>query len=185
VSRRPLAGGLVALALFAAGCGGSGSADGPRSVVQSPAPNFQAFLRLPVATPSACPPSQNGTTIGRTSVWSGQVDLSVYVATSTTPREAKQVGATLRADPRVRTVYYETPKQAYEEFQRLYTCWAGVARSQIPSSYRVDLNTTVTIAERDALVSTVARLPHVDYVACNPVIPCTSSLPTPSATPAA
>jgi hypothetical protein len=166
-----------------AGCGGGGSAS-PKdlSVVSPPALSFQAFLRLPVATPSACPSNQNGTSDGRTSVWAGQVDLSVFVSPDATAAQTQSIGTALHADSRVQNVYFETRQQAFEEFQRLYTCWAGVSRSQTPASYRVDLKPTVSIADRNSLVSTISRLPDVDYVACNPLIPCTSSLPTPTPT---
>jgi hypothetical protein len=175
---------LALAAALSAGCSGGGStATGHKpSVVTTSAPDFAAFLRLPVATPSSCPSNVSGTTDGRTSVWAGRVDLSVFVSPSATGRQTAELGRLLRADPRVRTVYFESRKQAYEEFQRLYTCWAGVSRSQTPASYRVDLKPTVSIADRNSLVSTISRLPDVDYVACNPLIPCTSSLPTPTPT---
>jgi FtsX extracellular domain len=87
----------------------------------------------------------------------------------------------------VQSVYFESKRAAYMEFQRLYTCWASVPRSQTPASYRVDLKPSVSITQRNALVSSLARMPDVDTVSCNPIIPCTSSLPaaTPTATPAA
>jgi hypothetical protein len=181
-SRRPRSLGLLAAvaAIALAGCGGGSSAGKDLDAVSSPAPNFQAFLRLPVATPSACPSNVNGTSDGRTSVWAGRVDLSVFMSPSATTTQTLAIGNTLRTDSRVQSqsVYFETRQQAYEEFQRLYTCWAGVPRSQTPASYRVDLKSTVSITARNALVFTVSRLPGVDYVACNPLIPCTSSLPS-------
>jgi hypothetical protein len=56
-----------------------------------------------------------------------------------------------------------------------------VPQSQTPASYRVDLKTTVSLTERNDLVTTISRLPDVDTVACNPVVPCITELP--SATP--
>jgi hypothetical protein len=174
------------VALAASSCGGSGSSAGP-SVATSTAPNFSAFLKLPVATPSVCPSNVSGSTDGRTSVWAGQVDLSVFVKLSASLAQTLKLGGQLRSNPEVQTVYYESKQQAYKEFQRLYTCWAAVPRSQAPASYRVDLLPTVSITVRNALVSKLARLPDVDTVSCNPIIPCTSSLPsvTPSASAAA
>lgn len=178
--------GLMVVAVAATGCGGgsSGKAANP-SIVSAPAPNLAAFLKLPVATPSACPSNVSGSTVGRTSVWAGRVDLSVYVSLSASPGQTLMLGNLLRADPRVQTVFYESKKQAYEEFQRLYTCWTTVARSQTPASYRVDLMPTVSIAARNDLVAQLARRSDVDSVACNPIIPCTSALPatSPSSSP--
>ncbi|HEX3825437.1 MAG TPA: permease-like cell division protein FtsX [Mycobacteriales bacterium] len=169
---------LVVVALAAAGCSGSSGSDSPASVVGSAAPNLQAFLRLPVATPSACPSNVSGSTDGRTSVWAGRVDMSVFVSLSATTGQVLKLGATLKSSPLVQTVYFESKKQAYEEFQRLYTCWASVPSSQTPASYRVDLKPAVSITARDALVTRIARMADVDTVSCNPVIPCTSSLPS-------
>jgi hypothetical protein len=180
---------LISLALVAitvSGCGSSGANPNP-SVVSSAAPNFSAFLRLPLATPSACPSNVSGSTDGRTSVWAGRVDLSVFVSLATSTGQTLKLGDLLRSNPLVQSVYFESQRQAYEEFQRLYTCWASVPRSQTPASYRVDLQPSVSITQRDALVSRLARMPDVDTVSCNPIIPCTSSLPSesPSASPAA
>ena len=58
--RRVAAVGLILAAL--AGCGG-GSSSPSDPALGRPAPDLQSFLRLPVATPSACPPTENGTTI--------------------------------------------------------------------------------------------------------------------------
>lgn len=74
----------------------------------------------------------------------------------------------------MQTVDYEGAAQAYAEFQRLYTCWAQVPRSQTPASYRVILKPTATITQRNALVARVLRQPAVDTVSCDPSLPCTS-----------
>jgi hypothetical protein len=174
---------LAAMAVLASGCGGSSSNPNP-SVVASAAPNLSAFLRLPVATPSACPSNVSGSTDGRTSVWAGRVDLSVFVSQSATTGQTLKLGDLLRSNSLVADVYFESKKQAYEEFQRLYTCWTSVPRSATPASYRVDLQPTVSITQRNQLVSQLARMPDVDTVSCNPVIPCTSSLPSTSPTAA-
>jgi hypothetical protein len=175
---------LAVVAVAVTGCGGGSSATDPNpSVVSTAAPNLEAFLRLPVATPSACPSNVSGSTDGRTSVWAGRVDLSVFVSLSASTRQTLKLGNLLRADSRVRAVYYESKKQAYEEFQRLYTCWTSVPRSQTPASYRVDLLATVSITERNVLVAHLARMSDVDTVSCNPIIPCTSSLPPATSSP--
>ena len=121
------------------------------STVSPAANSFQAFLHEPVATPSVCPSNQNGTTDGRTSVWAGRVDLSVFVSPTATAAQTEAIRTALRTDPRVRTIYFETKKQAFAEFQRLYTCWAGVPHSAAPASFRVDLGKTVTIVQRNDL----------------------------------
>jgi FtsX extracellular domain len=176
---------LVAIAL--SGCGSSSRSDSNPSVVSSAAPNFGAFLQLPLATPSVCPSNVSGSTDGRTSVWAGRVDLSVFVKLAATASQTRKLHDLLHSNPLVQSVYFESKKQAYAEFQRLYTCWASVPRSQTPASYRVDLQPSVSITQRNALVSQLARMPDVDTVSCNPIIPCTSSLPsaTPTVTPAA
>jgi hypothetical protein len=186
VSRRPPCAGrrrLVALVAplaflaLAAGCGGSsGAATDPlpsTSDAGAP-PDLAQFLQLPPATPSACPSTVSGSTDGRSSPWVGQVDLSVFIATSASPATATKLGVGLRAEPLVARVYFESRRQAFEEFQRLYTCWASVPRSQTPASYRVILVPTATLLQRNALVARLVNQPGVDSVVCAPAIPCTS-----------
>jgi hypothetical protein len=168
---------LAAMAVLASGCGGSSSNPNP-SVVASAAPNLSAFLRLPVATPSACPSNVSGSTDGRTSVWAGRVDLSVFVSQSATTGQTLKLGDLLRSNSLVADVYFESKKQAYEEFQRLYTCWTSVPQSQTPPSYRVVLTPIATLLERNVLVQRLVNLPDVDSVSCEPTVPCTNILPT-------
>ncbi len=149
------------------GCGG-GSAPAP---APRPAPDLEAFLRLPVATPASCPPDANGTTSGRRSPWVGTVDVSVFVADRAPAATVDALRGRLAEIPHVRTVYVESRRQAYEEFRRLYTCSDRVPRSAVTASYRLVLD-DVTRAQRDALVRTVARLPGVRSVSCDPASPC-------------
>lgn len=167
---------LLALPVFLAGCGGGGSPTGVKpTLVPHTKPNLAAFLRLPVATPSACPGS-DATTVGRSSPWVGRVDVSVFVSPKATSAQLRQLGHRLRGDRLVHTVYFETQRQAYEEFQRLYTCWAAVPRGQTPASYRLILVRSVTLAQRNALVARLIRLPRVDSVSCDPSVPCVSTV---------
>jgi cell division protein FtsX len=123
-----------------------------------------------VATPTSCPHS-SGTTVGRRSPWVGHVDVSVYVADGATAAERRALQTTLRRRPEVAHVYVETKKQAYAEFQRLYSCSAEVPRSALPASFRLVLG-PATRPERDALVRAIARLPDVRSVSCDPGSPC-------------
>ena len=75
-------------------------------------------------------------------------------------------------------VYFESQREAYEEFQRLYTCWTAVPKSQTPASYRVVLTPTATLLQRNNLVQRLVDLPSVDSVSCEPTVPCTNILPT-------
>jgi FtsX extracellular domain len=174
---RPCALAVVALSVLATGCGGT-SKSPAAPVVARVAPDLAGFLRLPVATPSACPPTANGATVGRRSPWVGHVDVSVFLDPAVTTHETLKLGNDLRADPAVRTVYFESATQAYAEFQRLYTCWSAVSRSQTPASYRVVLAHTTTLAARDQLVRRLARRADVDSVSCDPSLPCTAQLPS-------
>jgi len=161
----------LALALIVAAavaCGGSS----PPSTRRTP-PDLAAFLRLPVATPSSCPAGSNGQGSGRTSPWVGHVDVSVFVADGADAATRKALYGALVAEPHVAHVYTETRQQAYEEFQRLYACSAGVPRSAVRASYRLVLD-TVTIPQRDALVRQIYRLPGVGEVSCDPSSPCVS-----------
>jgi hypothetical protein len=153
------------VALLVAGCGGS--AGTPK---RHP-PDLNAFLRLPVATPSACGGKISGSTAGRRSPWVGTVDVSVYVETSASADQVRALGDALRGFAQVRTVYFEPADQAYAEFQRLYTCSADVTPAAIPASYRLVLRTT-TRPERDALVTRVRSLTGVASVSCDPSSPC-------------
>lgn len=183
-ARRPLRLGLAAAGLvLVAACGSSGSVDTPPTAAPGvgglgSAPDIAKFLRLPVATPSACPSDQNGTTIGRASPWVGHVDLSVFLSTSISGPQNARISRTLHGDALVRTIYYESRSEAYAEFQRLYTCWASVPRSQTPASYRVVLVSTVTLQQRNDLVQRLVNLDGVDSVSCDPDVPCTNIHPT-------
>jgi hypothetical protein len=167
---------LVASLLVMAACGSSGSTGAlPSSgVAGETPPDLAKFLQLPVATPSACPSNVSGSTDGRASPWVGHVDVSVFVSTSAGPATVTKLGATLRRNPLVDKVYFESRAQAYAEFQRLYTCWTSVPRTQTPASYRVVLVATATLLARNALVQRLVNSPEVDSVSCNPTVPCTN-----------
>jgi hypothetical protein len=135
------------------------------------APDLAAFLRLPVATPSACGGKVSGSTAGRRSPWVGTVDVSVFLEPSATAQQVSDLGDRLRSLPAVRSVYFESAAQAYAEFQRLYTCSADVPRSAVPASYRLVLH-TVKRPQRDALVAQVRGWPAVKSVSCDPSSPC-------------
>lgn len=131
-------------------------------------PDLTGFLALPVATPSACPANVNGTTAGRRSPWVGTVDVSVFLkANASLSRLHEQVAAL----PDVAVVFDETSAQAYAEFQRLYTCSAGVPASAVHASLRIVV-ATLDLAKRDALVKRLLGLPGVETVSCDPSAPC-------------
>jgi hypothetical protein len=156
----------VAVALLA-GCS-SQSAPLPASHAVHGHPDLAGFLQLPVATPSACASDVNGTTVGRRSPWVGTVDVSVFLRPNALlPQLHEQVAAL----PDVAAVYDETSAQAYAEFQRLYTCSAGVPTSAVHASLRLVL-ATVDLAKRDDLVKRLLRLPGVETVSCDPSAPC-------------
>ena len=131
-------------------------------------PDLAGFLRLPVASPSSCPANVNGTTAGRRSPWVGTVDVSVFL-TATAPLD--RLHATVAALPDVAAVFDETSAQAYAEFQRLYTCSAGVPPSAVHASLRLVL-ATLDLTQRDALVRRLLHLPGVETVSCDPSAPC-------------
>lgn len=148
-------------------CGGSSS---PTTALRT-APDLPAFLRLPIATPSACPPSVNGTTVGRRSPWAGHVDISVFVNRRATKARVRGLRAELAGEPEVRAVYFESQAEAYAEFRRLYTCSTSVKAGQLPASYRLLLH-AVTQPTRDDLVRRIYTLPGVTTVSCDPSNPC-------------
>jgi hypothetical protein len=166
---------LTTCVALAAGCGGSSAppTTGTNADVETP-PDLAQFLQLPVATPSACPSNVSGSTDGRSSPWVGHVDLSVFISNSATADEVTQLGRTLRTNPLVHKVYFESKHEAYEEFQRLYTCWTSVPESQTPASYRVVLTPLATFLDRNNLVQRLVNLRAVDSVSCNPTVPCTN-----------
>jgi len=149
----------------ATACGG-GSAPPERHT-----PDLAAFLRLPVATPTACGQKVSGSTAGRRSPWVGNVDVSVFLEPSATAADVSSLGSALRAMPQVRTVYFESAEEAYAEFQRLYTCSADVARNAVPASYRLVLK-ALKRPQRDDLVARLRGLPGVASVSCDPSSPC-------------
>ena len=157
----------LVVVLAVAGCSGSSPGVAP---TRTP-PDLAAFLRLPVATPTACPSDVRGTTSGRRSPWVGHVDVSVFVASSATPAATRRLGRELRSLDQVETVYFESKADAYAEFQRLYTCSAQVPRRTVPASYRLVLR-PLTQPERDDLVRTIGGLGGVGSVSCDPSNPC-------------
>jgi hypothetical protein len=174
---------LTACLALAAACGGTSGTPTVTGSAQIPgqsAPNLAKFLQLPVATPSACPSNVSGSTDGRSSPWVDTTDVSVFLKTSDTVRDAAKVGHVLHTSRVVDKVYFETQHQAYEEFQRLYTCWTSVPESQTPASYRIVLTPITTLLERNALVQRLVNLPEVDSVSCEPTVPCTNIVRTKS-----
>lgn len=169
----------IAAAIVVGGCSGGSSTPTPPTdagtITSRPAPDLSAFLSLPRATPSACPTTQNGTTIGRSSPWVGTVDVSVFLTPTATRQQRLALRHQLRTDPLVAHVYFESQQQAYQEFQRLYTCWTSVPRSQTPASYRLVLTGKATLATRDLLVARLAKQPAVDSVSCDPAVPCVNA----------
>jgi hypothetical protein len=171
------------LTLAAAGCGHSSSSPATDRLGARTAPDLAAFLRQPVATPTACPAGQQGSASGRRSPWAGHVDISVFLTSGAPPRTVTGLGSRLRRSRLVEKVYYESQAQAYAEFQRLYTCWSAVPRSQTPASYRLLLIPTVTFGQRNDLVAKVLRMPGVDTVSCDPSVPCVNVVNSASAAP--
>lgn len=152
-----------------AGCGGHSDIT-PQPV--HGVPDLAAFLRTPVATPTACPPDVNGSTVGRHSPWVGTVDVSVFVKSTATPAQVSTLGRQLREMADVVAVYFESHAQAYAEFQRLYTCSARVRPDQVPASYRLVLTPGLSLVTRDDLVRKIIHLAGVATVSCDPSTPC-------------
>jgi len=159
---------VAACLLLISGCSG-GSAAPTRGK-----PDLAGFLRLPVATPTACNAKQAGATVGRRSPWVGTVDVSVFLKTTAAPDVVRGVGDQLRALPPVATVFFESAAQAYAEFQRLYTCSADIPAKAVPASYRLVLH-PLTRTERDDLVTQIRKLNGVESVSCDPSSPCLPS----------
>jgi len=151
-----------------AGCGSAGSVPSGR---RTP-PDLAGFLRLPVATPSACPAGVAGSASGRRSPWAGHVDLSVFVDDRASAATVSDLGSRLRRTAGVRTVYFESGVQAVEEYRRLYTCSAALPRTALPASYRLVLS-SMRHDRRDDLIRALRRLPGVSDVVCDPTDPCT------------
>lgn len=169
----------AALAGFASACGGGSSPASPARTL----PDISAFLKLPVATPSACPANVSGSADGRKSPWVGHVDVSVFLTVGAPSQSVPKIQHTIMRTHLVKVMYYESPAEAYEEFQRLYTCWSEVPRSQTPASFRIVLKPTTTINRRNALVADLLKLPGVDTVSCDPSLPCTTIVQSASAAP--
>jgi hypothetical protein len=174
---------LAALASLTAACGGGSSPASTAPPGVRTAPSIAAFLRLPVATPRACPTNVSGSSDGRSSPWVGHVDVSIFLRPTADPAAIARVGKRLRGAAIVERVYFESQSEAYAEFQRLYTCSAEVPRSQTPASYRLVLQLTSTVGQRNALVSRTLRDPAVDTASCDPALPCTDIVNRASAAP--
>ena len=160
-----VAGTLIGVTM--ASCGG-----GSTPVARRTPPDLAAFLKLPVATPTSCA-KVPAATVGRRSPWVGHVDVSVFIAAKADAATRQALHDSLVAMTHVARVYTETQREAYAEFQRLYTCSAQVPRSALPASYRLILD-HVSTPQRDALVRQIYRLPGVSGVSCDPSSPCTN-----------
>jgi hypothetical protein len=167
---------LLAVALLALGCGGSTPAQPPTG--RTP-PDLAAFLKLPVATPTACPSTVTGSTSGRRSPWAGHVDVSVFLAGSASRTDVRRLHRELDSLPPVTSIYFESKRDAYAEFQRLYTCSAEVSARSVPASYRLVL-ATLTQPERDELVRAIRRFDAVSSVSCDPSNPCLEAAAPPT-----
>jgi hypothetical protein len=172
----------VVAALAITGCSHSTSPTTPLGTNR--APDLAAFLRLPVATPSSCPPNIPASASGQQSPWAGRVDISVFVKQAATAPVVNRLGAFLRRAPLVDKVYFETNAQAYAEFQRLYTCSAAVSPAQTPASYRLVLLPGVSFGKRNAFVARVLHQQGVDTASCDPSVPCVNVVNSASAHPA-
>jgi hypothetical protein len=159
---------LAALVAMATACAGT-----PSKPAKPTPPDLAGFLREPVATPTSCPPGVSGSASGRRSPWVGHADISVFVEPAR-PAVTTSLGDRLRRTDKVAQVYFESADDAYAEYQRLYTCSAGVPRSAVPASYRLVLD-QVSHGERDALVRLIVRMPGVRDVSCDPSNPCVSA----------
>jgi hypothetical protein len=167
---------VLVIGAVLAGCSGSSSAPTSSRGARTP-PDISGLLRLPVATPSSCA-SQPAESTGLRSPWSGHVDVSVFLEPG---GRVAQIRRLLDDAAISQRVYFESRREAYAEFQRLYTCWADVPRSAIPPSLRVVLRPTATIAQRDSLVARLVRQEGVDSVSCDPSLPCTEVVQTAAA----
>lgn len=171
---------LASVVLVTALAGCSSRSGPPANHAVHGHPDLDAFLRLPVATPSACPANENGTTAGRRSPWAGTVDVSVFLTVDTPSAALRRTVAAL---PDVAAVFTETSVQAYAEFQRLYTCSAAVPPSAVHASLRLVL-ANADLGQRDTLVRQLLRLPGVETVSCDPSAPCVdvvrSAAPSPT-----
>lgn len=169
--RRTAAAGVAVLAALA-GCSSAGSSGPATLPAVTATPDLQGLLSQPVAQPRHCPPHTNGETTGRQSPWLGSVDLSVFAGRRDSPARLRAIGTYLRKQPLVRRLYFESQREAYREFQRLYTCSARLTPDRLPASWRVVLAPGTTVDERDALVARAQLLPGVQVVACDPSLPC-------------
>lgn len=136
-----------------------------------------------MARPASCPASRNGTASGRVSPWTSHVDVSIFLRTRDSAATVRSLGHRLRDEPSVLRVYFESQREAHEEFARLYTCSDSVPLSATPSSYRVVLRPGTTTATRNALVSSLLADPAVQTESCDPSNPCVALLTSPSSSP--
>jgi hypothetical protein len=75
---------------------------------------------------------------------SGEVaDAVIVLRADITDRQRRELGATLRSDPEVRDVRFQSRAKAYERFKRIYSdapdLVAAVNLDQVPESYLVTL----------------------------------------------
>ncbi|HEY1915745.1 MAG TPA: permease-like cell division protein FtsX [Streptosporangiaceae bacterium] len=110
--------------------------------------------------------------------WQGKVQISIYLCTNTSPStqcrqngpataaEIAQINSDLRGLPQVETVYYQSQKQAYENFKQDFSqdpsFVSTVSQGDIPNSFEVKLKNPN--ADFNAVAGTVQGRPGVDDI---------------------
>jgi cell division protein FtsX len=105
----------------------------------------------------------------------GTVDVSVFLRPKASASTIAALRTTIARLPDVQTVYVETAAQAHAEFERLYTCSAGVPAAAVPPSLRLVLS-RIDLTRRDTLVTRLLRLHGVVTVSCDPSSPCVDAV---------
>jgi hypothetical protein len=124
-----------------------------------------AQVALPSATPALC---------AGVSAEDDATEASVYLAEQVTDVQRDAIDTTLRADPRLSTVHYDSRQQAYERFRQMYRDGppevfslytpeeiAQVTADQFPESFRLTLTDPAAYPQ---LEPDLRALPGVDEV---------------------
>ena len=108
-------------------------------------------------------------TVDRTTeLWTGNVEVSVFLRDQASQEEIEQLGRDISAMPEVQNVEFESHVQAYENFQRLFrdspALVENVEPESLPQSYKVKL---VDPERFDVIAARLAGNPAIDQIRDN------------------
>jgi cell division transport system permease protein len=149
-----VAAGMVAVLAVVTGVHLRSEKPGPASPTPAVAPTVAPAMLLVSASDCSAQP-----------VAADATDVAMFAAPHVTDQQLSALRTTLEADPRVKTVLFESRTQAYERFQRLWAespdFLASVGPDMLPESFRLRL---VDPSQYSAFRAEYQARPDIDLI---------------------